>query len=94
MIASFINDNHETWDQFLREFAYTLRTAVHETTKKTPAELFLGRKLITLFQKLVMVSDGAEFVKSFLRRLDEILELNMRNGRNITIKGGAMLSLR
>ncbi|GFY04940.1 uncharacterized protein TNCV_2175961 [Trichonephila clavipes] len=61
MISSFINDNHETWGQFLREFTYALRTAVHETTGKTPAELFLGRKLITSFQKLVMVSDGAEF---------------------------------
>ncbi|GFU89356.1 uncharacterized protein TNCV_1783381 [Trichonephila clavipes] len=38
MIASFINDNHETRDQFLREFAYALRMAVHETTWKTPAE--------------------------------------------------------
>ncbi|GFW53331.1 hypothetical protein TNCV_4075521 [Trichonephila clavipes] len=42
MIANFINDNHETRDQFLREFAYALRTAVIETTRKTPAELFLG----------------------------------------------------
>ncbi|GFS97852.1 uncharacterized protein TNCV_2018091 [Trichonephila clavipes] len=47
--------------QFLCEFAYAIRTAVNETTGKTPAELFLGRKLITLFQKLVMVSDGTEF---------------------------------
>ncbi|GFS74192.1 uncharacterized protein TNCV_1884811 [Trichonephila clavipes] len=62
IIESFINNNHETWDQFLRELAYALRTAVHETTGQTLAELFLGRKLITTFQKLVMVSDGAEFV--------------------------------
>ncbi|GFW44215.1 uncharacterized protein TNCV_2636131 [Trichonephila clavipes] len=61
MIASFINDNHETWDQFLREFTYALRTAVHGTTGKTSSELFLGRKLTTSFQKLVLVSDGAEF---------------------------------
>ncbi|GFS88875.1 hypothetical protein TNCV_3569701 [Trichonephila clavipes] len=32
MIASSINDNHKTWDEFLRDFAYALRTAVHETT--------------------------------------------------------------
>ncbi|GFX43999.1 uncharacterized protein TNCV_4112781 [Trichonephila clavipes] len=55
MIASYVNNNHETWDQFLREFTYAIRT---ETTGKTPAELFLGRKLITPFQKLVMVSEG------------------------------------
>ncbi|GFW25258.1 uncharacterized protein TNCV_5088241 [Trichonephila clavipes] len=61
MIANYVNEQHDTWDQFLREFAYAIRTAVNETTRKTPAELFLGRKLITPFQKLVMVSDGTEF---------------------------------
>ncbi|GFT39796.1 uncharacterized protein TNCV_4869521 [Trichonephila clavipes] len=47
--------------QFLREFAYAIRTAMNETMGKTPAELFLGRKLITPFQKLVILSDGTEF---------------------------------
>ncbi|GFU64721.1 uncharacterized protein TNCV_876441 [Trichonephila clavipes] len=60
MIANYVNEQHDTWDQFLGEFAYAIRTAVNETTGKTPAELFLGRKLITPFQKLVMVSDGTE----------------------------------
>ncbi|GFT34345.1 uncharacterized protein TNCV_3676821 [Trichonephila clavipes] len=55
MIANFVNEQHDTWDQFLREFAYAIRTSVNETTGKTPEELFLGRKLITPFQKLVMV---------------------------------------
>ncbi|GFX79772.1 transposon Ty3-I Gag-Pol polyprotein [Trichonephila clavipes] len=54
MIGNYVNDQLDTWDQFLRELAYAIRTAVNETTGKTPAELFLGRKLITLFQKLVM----------------------------------------
>ncbi|GFW21071.1 retrovirus-related Pol polyprotein from transposon 412 [Trichonephila clavipes] len=40
MIASFVEENHENWDQFLHEFAFALRTAVNETTNKTPAELF------------------------------------------------------
>ncbi|GFS56864.1 retrovirus-related Pol polyprotein from transposon 17.6 [Trichonephila clavipes] len=61
MIANYVNEQHDTWDQFLREFAYAIRTAVNETTGKTPTDLFLGRKLITPFQKLVMVSDGTEF---------------------------------
>ncbi|GFW14516.1 uncharacterized protein TNCV_2358401 [Trichonephila clavipes] len=61
IIANYVNEQHDTWDQFLREFAYAIRTAVNETTGKTPAELFLDRKLITPFQKLVMVSDGTEF---------------------------------
>ncbi|GFX69489.1 uncharacterized protein TNCV_380581 [Trichonephila clavipes] len=38
MIANYVNDQRDKWDQFLREFAYAIRTAVNETTKKTPAE--------------------------------------------------------
>ncbi|GFT01949.1 uncharacterized protein TNCV_3056921 [Trichonephila clavipes] len=69
MIANYVNDQHDTWDQFLREFAYAIRTAVNETTGKTPEELFLGRKLTTTFQKLVMVSDGTEFAVGDIERL-------------------------
>ncbi|GFX77399.1 transposon Ty3-I Gag-Pol polyprotein [Trichonephila clavipes] len=65
MIASFMNDNHETWDQFLREFAYAFRTAVNETTGKTPAELFLGRKLINPFFK---IGDGVRWNSIYRRR--------------------------
>ncbi|GFX61899.1 transposon Ty3-I Gag-Pol polyprotein [Trichonephila clavipes] len=42
MNANYVNDQHDTWDQFLRELAYAIRTAVNETTGKTPVELFLG----------------------------------------------------
>lgn len=38
--------------------AYALRTHVHDSTGKNPAELFLGRKIITTFQRLVIVSDS------------------------------------
>ncbi|GFV82581.1 retrovirus-related Pol polyprotein from transposon 412 [Trichonephila clavipes] len=61
MIANYVNEQHDTWDQFISEFANAICTAVNETTGKPPAELFLGRKLITPFQKLVMVSDRTEF---------------------------------
>ncbi|GFU70402.1 transposon Ty3-I Gag-Pol polyprotein [Trichonephila clavipes] len=56
MIANYINDQHDTWDQFLRKFAYAIRAVVNKTMGKIPAALFLGRKLITPFKKL-MVSD-------------------------------------
>ncbi|GFW41268.1 retrovirus-related Pol polyprotein from transposon 297 [Trichonephila clavipes] len=49
MLANYINDQHDTWGRFLREFAYAIRTAVNETMGKPPAELLLGRKLITPF---------------------------------------------
>ncbi|GFT80148.1 retrovirus-related Pol polyprotein from transposon 17.6 [Trichonephila clavipes] len=61
MNANYVTEQHDTWVQFLREFACAIRTAVNETTGETPAELFLGRKFIMPFQKLVMVSDGTEF---------------------------------
>ncbi|GFY25665.1 uncharacterized protein TNCV_2487851 [Trichonephila clavipes] len=67
MIGNYVNDQHNKWDQFLREFAYAIRTAVNETTEKTPPELFLGRKLITPLQKLVMVSVGTEFAVRIYR---------------------------
>ncbi|GFY12420.1 uncharacterized protein TNCV_1798421 [Trichonephila clavipes] len=53
----------ENWSRDFR-----LIEAVNETTRKTPAELFLGRKLITPFPKLVMVSDGTEFAKEEPKR--------------------------
>ncbi|GFV22922.1 retrovirus-related Pol polyprotein from transposon 412 [Trichonephila clavipes] len=71
LIANFVNEQHDTWDQFLCDFAYAIRTAVNETTGETLAELFLGRKLITPFQKLVMVSDGTEFTVGDIERLFE-----------------------
>ncbi|GFX82270.1 uncharacterized protein TNCV_972821 [Trichonephila clavipes] len=71
MIANYVNKQHDIWDQFLRAFAYATRTAVNETTGKSPAELFLGRKLITPFRKLVMVSGRTEFEVGDIERLFE-----------------------
>ncbi|GFX92538.1 uncharacterized protein TNCV_2519971 [Trichonephila clavipes] len=79
MIANYVNEQHDTWDQFLREFAYAIRTAVNETTGKNPAELFLGRKLITPLQKLVMVSDGTEFAVGDIERLFEEARRNTKS---------------
>ncbi|GFX20019.1 retrovirus-related Pol polyprotein from transposon 17.6 [Trichonephila clavipes] len=78
MIANYVNEQHDTWDQFLREFAYAIRTAVNETTGETSAELFLGRKLITPFQKLVVVSHGMEFAVGDIERLFEEARRNTK----------------
>ncbi|GFX69711.1 retrovirus-related Pol polyprotein from transposon 17.6 [Trichonephila clavipes] len=78
MIANYVNEQHDTWDQFLRECAYAIRTAVNETTVKNPTELFLGRKLITPFQKLVMVLDGTEFTVGDIERLFEEARRNTK----------------
>ncbi|GFU16555.1 uncharacterized protein TNCV_3024101 [Trichonephila clavipes] len=76
MIASFVKENHENWDQFLHEFA--LRTAVNETTNKTPAELFLGRKIITPFSKLINVTEDTKYVGRNIERLFDEARRNMR----------------
>ncbi|GFW05497.1 uncharacterized protein TNCV_436781 [Trichonephila clavipes] len=34
MIANYVNEQHDTWDQFFREFAYAIRTTVNEITGK------------------------------------------------------------
>ncbi|GFW02580.1 uncharacterized protein TNCV_2455951 [Trichonephila clavipes] len=64
--------------QFLREFAYDIRTAVNETMGETLAELFLGRKLITPVEKIVIVSDGTEFAVGDIERLFEEARRNTK----------------
>ncbi|GFW48686.1 hypothetical protein TNCV_4242671 [Trichonephila clavipes] len=97
MIACFVEENHENWDRFLHEFPFALRTSVNETTNKTPAELFLGRKIITPFSELINVTEGAEYVGRNIEKLfDEegrICGNNTKIGNNIIIgKGGKLTS--
>ncbi|GFX84873.1 uncharacterized protein TNCV_4997051 [Trichonephila clavipes] len=79
MIASFVEENHENWNQFLHKFAFALRTAVNETTNKTPAELFLGRKIVTPFSKLINVTEDTKYVGRNIERLFDEARRNMRN---------------
>ncbi|GFV48517.1 uncharacterized protein TNCV_3764931 [Trichonephila clavipes] len=69
MIAYFVEEKHDNWDRFLHELFFALRIAVNETTGKTPAELFLRRKIITPFRKIVQVTDGAEDVGGNIEKL-------------------------
>ncbi|GFU29740.1 uncharacterized protein TNCV_4745671 [Trichonephila clavipes] len=78
MIACFVKENHKSWDRFLHEFAFALRTSVNETTNKTPVELFLGRKIITPFSKLINVTEGAEYVGRNIEKLFDEARQNMR----------------
>ncbi|GFX64469.1 uncharacterized protein TNCV_4043591 [Trichonephila clavipes] len=87
MIACFVEENHENWDRFLNEFAFAMRTSVNETTNKTPAELFLGRKIITPFSKLINVTEGAEYVGRNIEKLFVEERQNMRAaGRRVVGK--------
>ncbi|GFV26075.1 uncharacterized protein TNCV_1277881 [Trichonephila clavipes] len=78
IIACFVEENHENWDRFLHEFAFALRTSVNETKNKTPAELFLGRKFITPFSKLINVTEGAEYGGRNIEKLFVESRQNMR----------------
>ncbi|GFU99779.1 uncharacterized protein TNCV_3208941 [Trichonephila clavipes] len=78
IIACFVAENHENWDRFLHKFAFALRTSVNETTNKTPAELFLGRKITTPFSKLINVTEGAEYVLRNIEKLFDEARQNMR----------------
>ncbi|GFT62657.1 retrovirus-related Pol polyprotein from transposon 297 [Trichonephila clavipes] len=69
VIACFVEENHDNWDRFLHELSFALRAAVNEFTGKTPAELFLGRKIIMPFRKLVRVTDGADYVGGNIEKL-------------------------
>ncbi|GFT04914.1 retrovirus-related Pol polyprotein from transposon 412 [Trichonephila clavipes] len=75
MIACFVEENNDNWDRYLHGFYFALRTAVNETTGKTPAELFLGRKP---FRTLMNVTEGAEYVGGNIEKLFDEARQNMR----------------
>lgn len=53
MIASYVDDNHGKWDQYLPEFRFAIHCAVQETTGVTPAELQIDRKLNSPMDKVL-----------------------------------------
>lgn len=53
MIAAYLDENHNKWDQYLSEFRFAINSAVQETIGMTPAELQLGRKLQSPLDKLL-----------------------------------------
>lgn len=45
MLASYVRDNHRTWDQYLPKVACAVRTAVHEVIQMTPYFANFGREI-------------------------------------------------
>ena len=43
MIKTYINEDHDNWDELLDGLAFAYNTSVHATTKYTPFELMFGR---------------------------------------------------
>jgi len=50
MISAFV-EKHSNWDEYIQEFAFALRSAVHDVTGVTPAILNLGRDIMTSFDR-------------------------------------------
>lgn len=46
-IASFVDDDHRTWDLHLNHIQFAINSSVNETTKFTPSFLVFGRELVT-----------------------------------------------
>ncbi len=53
MIASYVQDHHRQWDKWLAEFRFAINTAWQESTRFTPAEVMLGRKLKGLLERAI-----------------------------------------
>lgn len=79
MIASYVAECHEKWDENLGAFGYALRSSFHETTRLTPAELFLGRKILTPFERLASVLEATTQQPS----LEKLIHLAQRTQQNI-----------
>lgn len=45
MLRAYIGDNHRTWDKYISQLGFALRSAVHESTGYTPVYLTFGREL-------------------------------------------------
>uniref|UniRef100_A0A3Q1GSS6 Gypsy retrotransposon integrase-like protein 1 n=1 Tax=Acanthochromis polyacanthus TaxID=80966 RepID=A0A3Q1GSS6_9TELE len=56
MIASYVGDQHNNWDKWIREFRFAINAAQHETTGRTPAELALGRTLKGPLERMICTS--------------------------------------
>ncbi|MGH0119484.1 UNVERIFIED_CONTAM: hypothetical protein FKN15_076708 [Acipenser sinensis] len=76
MIASFVGQNQQLWDQWLPEFRFAINSAKQETTGFTPAELMLGRVLKGPLDRLVSKSPSpGESSYSVLERQAGIAKL-------------------
>ncbi len=53
MIASFVEDKHSNWGQWLPELRFAINSAHHESTGVTPAQLMLGRSLKGPLERLL-----------------------------------------
>uniref|UniRef100_A0A3B3WD19 Gypsy retrotransposon integrase-like protein 1 n=1 Tax=Poecilia mexicana TaxID=48701 RepID=A0A3B3WD19_9TELE len=75
MIASFVGQHHNLWDQHIWEFRFAINGAQHETTGKSPAELMLGRQLQGPLERMIAKPPSPQqTVYKLLERHNEMKE--------------------
>lgn len=45
MLRSYVSDNHRSWDRYLAQIGYAIRSTQHEVTKLTPNFVVFGREI-------------------------------------------------
>jgi transposase len=83
-IKTYAADNHKSWDKFLPEIGFAIRSSICETTNFSPAMLMLHREL----QHPLLPRQDAE-VKSRTKFVQDIVE-QMQNVQNIAIENIAV----
>ena len=61
----FVEEHQRNWDEHLPLLLMSYRTAIHNTTGCTPAELMLGQNLRTLDQKKNPLNPSLSMLKAF-----------------------------
>ncbi|KAI4897785.1 hypothetical protein NFI96_003241 [Prochilodus magdalenae] len=60
-IRAYVGDKHNTWDKYLPQICFALRTTPHESTGVSPAKMLYGRELSTPLDLLTKPStDGLD----------------------------------
>lgn len=76
MMATYVNESQNNWDEYLQKFALCLRTMVNDTTGVSPALLMLGREIpLPVDRELVTGPDiSIEEVKKIARSVPKSLQ--------------------
>ncbi|KAF4518729.1 hypothetical protein B566_EDAN005182 [Ephemera danica] len=77
MLQAYCSKNQKCWDENLPSLRFAINTAVHETTGLTPAELHLGKKLVTPLENNFFFKEGihkeyTQFQKELVLHLEEM----------------------
>jgi len=77
MIKCYLENNQSAWDVNLQKFGLALRSAVHETTKVTPALINLGRQIAIPFDREFV--DAEDIDMTHARRIADELPSQLKD---------------